>query len=113
MVNPRSWESEYSGPLDEETVRSKFVPRHHYRVTRYCFPKGATFEGSMQSGRCFVLRGRCRYSFADATTVMSRGEFADLPAGSYVLEVVGEDELELVVSWQLPEAFWSEGNSAD
>jgi hypothetical protein len=44
---------------------------------------------------------------------MSRGEFADLPAGSYVLEVVGEDELELVVSWQLPEAFWSEGNSAD
>lgn len=104
MVSPPEgrWDIEYGGPLNVQAVRERFQPPSHFRIGSYRYPSGTRIHGSMQASRCFVLRGECRYEFDAGTTTLACGEFADLPAGSYLLEVGGADEVEIVLCWELP-----------
>ena len=55
----------------------------------------------MRAGLCYVLRGACRYDFGESVTIQA-GEVAELPAGDYEFEVLGADDVELVMVWELP-----------
>lgn len=103
------WESEYDGPFNERSIREKFVPSSHFRVVRHCYPPHTEFGGAMRAGRCFVLRGCCRYDFGHSTATLVAGQFADLPAGSYELETTGDGEFESVMCFALPPGFRGEG----
>jgi hypothetical protein len=58
-------------------------------------------NGVMRQGTCHVIKGTCRYLF-DSSVTLVPGDVAELPAGAYSLEVLGDDELIIVVCWELP-----------
>ena len=58
----------------------------------------------MRSGLCYVLEGKCRYSF-DEDVVLTAGHVAKLPEGKYTMEVLGDRDLRVVLVWELPVGF--------
>lgn len=56
----------------------------------------------MRAATCYVLRGKCRYTFGSETVLFSAGTWAVLPGGDYTLAVLGDEELEMVLAWRLP-----------
>jgi hypothetical protein len=89
--------------LSEAAVRARF-PSEKYRVSVYRYRSKTRFGGVMRRGSCHVLAGACRYVFATDVTIQA-GEVAELPGGDYSFEVLGEDELVIVLCWELPFEF--------
>jgi hypothetical protein len=101
----REWDVAVDGPLSEASIRAKFVPSSHFRITRVRYPANTKSRGTMRSGLCFVLGGKCRFEFSLDSATLHRGEIGELPEGSYSLEALGRDDLEIVLCWELPSVF--------
>ena len=84
-----------------EAIQKLFSPSKDYRISKYEYPGGTTFPGFMQSGTCFVLNGRCRYSFDDQTVTIKTGDVIEFPSGNYRMAVQGDEKLTFVMVWNL------------
>ena len=102
-INVRRWDGCSNEPLSEEAVRLRF-PSEKYRVGVYEYPALTKFHGAMREGTCHVIKGTCRYLF-DSEVTLRPGDVADLPEGAYSLEVLGDDDLVVVLCWELPFEF--------
>lgn len=98
----RRWNSTNSEPLTEAAVRSRF-PADKYRVSTQRYPTYARFDGVTRKATCHVIAGMGRYNFSsDISTILRAGDVAELPAGMYSLEVLGDEPLVVVTCWELP-----------
>jgi hypothetical protein len=94
------WCDQYGGEVTAEAIK-KLFPSSSYRVSIFNYPAGTKFPGSMREGRCYVITGRCTYSFGDSNLELSTGEYANLQQGNYILTVAPEEDLEIVIVWDL------------
>jgi hypothetical protein len=94
------WSEQYDGEVTVEAIK-KLFSSSNYRVSSFNYPAGTKFPGSMREGRCYVITGRCTYSYGDSNLELSTGEYANLEKGSYVLTVAPEEDLEIVIVWDL------------
>jgi len=99
----RRWDAFNTEALSEVAVRSRFPPEK-YRVSAYRYPPEAKFGGVMRRGTCHVVAGACRYIF-EIDVRLQAGDVAELPEGHYSLEVLGQDEVVIILSWELPFEF--------
>ena len=98
------WNSQDWGPMTEESIRRRHSPAGSHRLSVSHYPPGTSFPGVMKAGTCYVLRGKCRYTFQDSV-VLSRGTWSELPGGQFHFEVLGNEELTVVTAWLLPPEF--------
>jgi hypothetical protein len=98
-VGKHDWESAVHGPLTEDTIRKRHQPSEAYRISRFVYPRGTSFRGTMRPGVCYVLQGTCRY---DGHEIVS-GQQAELSGGDYSFETVGEETVEIILVWPLPQ----------
>ena len=96
----RRWDALNTEVLSEVAVRSR-LPPEKYRVSAYRYPPQAKFSGVMRRGTCHVVAGVCRYIF-ESEVMLQAGDVAELPEGHYSLEVLGEDEVVIILCWELP-----------
>ena len=101
-INVTRWDFEQEGQLNEAAIRARFQPASAFRIGSFRYPAGTTINGSMRAGTCFVLQGRCQYDFGAAAARLASGDIAQLPEGPYMLQVIDQDELEIVMCWELP-----------
>lgn len=106
MMRKVIWDVDENGPLSEDSVRALYQPPGHYRVSRRRFPSGTQFPGTMRAGRCYVMKGQCRYKFSGVLDLRA-GEVADLPAGDFDFQVLGPEDAEIIMVWELPAEFRS------
>jgi hypothetical protein len=97
------WEASIDEPLTEAAVRSRY-PSEKFRVSVYRYPAATRLRGATRRAICHVLCGIGRYTFAREVTLRG-GDVAEFPEGQYSLEVIGDDELVIVVCWELPFEF--------
>ena len=91
----------------EENLRAQF-PAPAYRVSRYEYPEGTKFPGATRSGACYVLQGECKYIFGQNTFQVSAGQHCQLPEGSYLFEVLGNEGVVLLLVWHVDELMKSQ-----
>lgn len=101
VVEVREWDPEALGVLSEDTIRALHAPANRYRISRKSFPRGASFPGAMRKGTCFVLEGVCRYRTPEPVDLHA-GQYAEIAEGEYEFEVLGDQDVVLVMVWELP-----------
>jgi hypothetical protein len=89
------------GPLTLEGIRARHVPPEWHRISEYRYPAGTRFSGRMRAATCYVLSGQCVYRFQD-DIFLQAGMWSVFEPGEYEMEVVGDEELTLVLVWKLP-----------
>lgn len=87
----------------EQDLRTQF-PAPVYRVSRFEYPAGTRFPGTMRSSTCYVLRGECKYIFGANNFQVSAGQHGQLPGGSYKFEVLGNEAVVLILVWHMLKA---------
>ena len=105
MINLKksNWELDYGENLDFESLKSKYSPPHKFRVSEFHYPAGEIVDGSMRTSRCFVMTGTCSYKYRDKCEVeLKSGEYVELPDGAYQLTVGEQNDLHIVVVWEIP-----------
>lgn len=98
------WDDERMGPLCVASVCALHQPAERFRVSTDYYPAGTVFAGSARAGRRYVLAGACSYTVDGATWELRAGDIADLPAGGFVFQALG-DPVEVVSVWEQPAAF--------
>lgn len=96
-----AWGELGRGELTEEAIRAYHVPPSSHRISKFFYPIGTKFPGRMRRARAYVVSGQCVYTFHERIAI-SAGQFADLPEGDYTFEVVGLEELQVILVWRLP-----------
>ena len=92
-----------------DMLKSKYSPPHKFRVSEFHYSAGEIIEGSMRTGNCFVMAGTCSYEFSNKYRVgLTSGEYIQLSEGTYQLIVGDQDDLHIIVVWELPELANSE-----
>ena len=81
------------------SLREMYDPSR-YRVSEYRYPPGAKFPGRTRAVRWFVLGGTALIGIPAPTTITA-GDVVEIDAGEYSLEVVGAEELSLVMVWDI------------
>lgn len=102
----RDWNFEQDGALSVEAIRRRLDHPGRYRVSSQRFPPGARFAGTARAGSFYVLSGACRYTAGDEAVEVAAGQGCETPEGEYELAVAGDEAVEVVRVWALPEAFW-------
>lgn len=97
-----SWKDDYGDGLDFEALRSIFSPPEKFRVSEFEYASGASYGGSMLSGKCFVFRGSVTYHYDGFDVHLVAGEVGELRQGRYTADVGNESDLEIVVVWEIP-----------
>jgi len=98
------WRQDYEGQLDIDILKSKYSPSSKFRVSEFRYPAGEIVDGSMRSGKCFVITGSCSFGYIDKPKIdLQSGEYIQLPEGAYQLIVSECDALHIIVVWELPE----------
>lgn len=83
------------------------LPARHgeqYGVAVHRYPPGARFAGAGGARTCYVLGGAVRLAL-EGEVALRAGDVADLPAGRFEVEVLGDDPLEIAERWELPPPF--------
>ena len=96
----KQWDESAHGMLSEDALRRMYVPAERYRISRRRYPAHTKFSGSMRPGLVYVLRGSCTYSFEHSVQLEARS-IGNLPGGPYSFDV-GDEDLEIVLVWELP-----------
>jgi hypothetical protein len=95
----RKWVSDQA--LSEAGIRAKY-PSEKYRVSVQRYPARARTDGVTRAALCHVVSGAAEYEFEGGVELLEAGEIAELPGGRYRLEVVGDEELVVIMCWELP-----------
>jgi quercetin dioxygenase-like cupin family protein len=56
----------------------------------------------MVASKCFVLQGRCRYSFGDEHFELAEGDYCELPEGKFSVEILGDSDCIYVLVFRIP-----------
>jgi quercetin dioxygenase-like cupin family protein len=95
-----SWKDAFDGMPSEQAIRDHYELERH-RVSKFEYPKGTKFPGEMKAGTCFVIEGRCCYSFNNFTIQLKSGEYVGLPEGAYEFETIGDASVVIVLVWKI------------
>ena|SRR5215469_6424961 len=104
LVQP--WNVLCDESISIEAIRSLHTPPSRFRISPSKFPVGTAFPGGSIAGRIYVLSGRCSRTVGDWRVELAPATFADFPAGGYEFQVLGDEAVELVNVYELPELFW-------
>jgi len=102
QIAVRTWSEISNEALTEAAIHARY-PRPQYRVGVQRRPPGVRIAGSSRVCTSHVVLGVARFVFASGVEVTLRaGEFAELPAGSYHLETLGDQPVVLAQCWKVP-----------
>lgn len=90
------------GPLTKESIRRRHADCGSNHVSRRTHSAGTQYVGRTSPGVCYVLRGSCRYEFDGIVVSIASQQFAHLPGGEFHFSA-GDDGVELVMVWPLPD----------
>jgi hypothetical protein len=93
------------GLMTFDKICEMFTPTGHFRISKKEYPAGVEFSESSREGACYVLSGKIAYRFDKFELLLSAGEFANLPSGSYLVSVDKNEAVSLVRVWELPAEF--------
>ena len=96
-----SWDTPRLGTLSEESLRARFQPPSHYRVSARTYPPGERVPGAARTGTIFVIAGRCEFVVGPWSAELGAGEFVSFPAGDFVLRVLGNAPCTVVEVWDI------------
>ncbi len=106
MKTVQNWDVNGSGELSEAAVRARLNHPERYRVSHHRYPPGTSFPGRAMAGTVYIIQGTCRYMFGDEEFLLHSGQCCELPEGGFTFKVVGDEPVEEVKVWLLPEAVW-------
>jgi hypothetical protein len=109
--NAHQWSEISKAPLTFEAIRELHVPPSHYRVSLNRYEAGLTIPGTSRAGRLYILSGACSEKVGQWEVELQAGMFADFPAGNYEFKVVGEQQIQLVNVWLIPEQYRVKGDA--
>jgi hypothetical protein len=95
------WDAARLGTLGEESLRARFHPPSHYRVSAHTYPPAEQISGSARAGTIFGIAGRCELVVGPWSAEIGAGEFVSFPAGEYVLRVVGDVPCTVIQVWDI------------
>ena len=101
----RLWSEISQTPLTLEAIRELHVPLSHYRISPNRYEAGVAFLGTGRAGRLYVLSGACSKRVSLWQVALRAGMFVDFPTGDFEFEVQGEQHVQLVNVWLLPEQY--------
>lgn len=104
-LHVRRWSELSQESISLEAIRKLHAPPSHFRVSPYRYPAGTAFPGSARAGRIYVLSGQCSFIVGDWRAELAPATYADSPSGGFEFQVLGDDAVELVRAWELPELF--------
>lgn len=105
------WPEVSEDPLTVEAIRKLHVPSSHYRISASRYKAGAALPGAGKSGRIYVLAGACVKTIGTWRVELRAGMFADFPAGAFEFEVLGDEDVQVVNVWWIPEQFRTKGDA--
>jgi hypothetical protein len=106
MASPaQRWSELSSECISLEGIRKLHTPSSHFRVSPNRYPAGTTFPGSSMTGRVYVLSGHCVLRAGQWRVELVAGTYADFPAGPYEFQVLGDQGVELVNVYEIPERY--------
>ena len=112
MISTMNQWSEISpDPLTVEAIRERHTPQSHYRISPNRYASGTFFIGSSRAGRIYVLSGSCSKNVGAWSVTLGPGAFADFPAGDFTFQVLGDQEVQLVNVWSIPEPYRAKGDA--
>ena len=88
-------------PMTEDATRSIHTPADQFRVSKSTYEANTKFSGSMKSGRCYVIQGRCLFKFSENEIIIESGQYADLECGKYKFQTLSELDTIVVKVWDL------------
>jgi hypothetical protein len=86
----------------EAYVAKRFGDKTKFRISKRTYDGGEKNTGGMVSSMCFVLHGKCRYSFGELKFDLKGGEYCELPEGKYSFEVLDESGCENILVMKIP-----------
>jgi hypothetical protein len=110
-THARHWSEISPAPLSLEAIRELHVPPSHYRISPNRYEAGVAFPGTTRAGRLYVLSGACSKMVGKWEVALRAGMFADFPAGNFEFKVLGEQQVQLVNVWLIPEQYRAKGDA--
>ncbi len=103
-MQPERW-SHRERPMSLEAIREMYDSLR-YRVSEYRYPAGPSFDTRTRAATWFVSSGACRLppelaGAGVAPTTLTAGDVAEVEAGTYFVEVLGDAELWAIMVWDL------------
>ena len=83
-------------------LAERFGDRSRFRISRRIYPPSVSTAGTMIGGLCFVVGGRCRFTFEVGRFDLQEGEYCQLPAGAYSLVSRGEVDCMVFKVFEIP-----------
>ena len=104
-INARHWSEVSNAVLTLEAIRELHVPASHYRISPNRYNAGVASVARSRAGRIYVLSGAYSMKFGPRTVELEAGMFADFPEGEHEFKVLGEQPVQFVEVWLLPEQY--------
>jgi hypothetical protein len=74
----------------DDYLAEQFGDKTKFRLSKRAYHPGTRHVGGSVAVKCFVLQGKCRYSFGEARFDLAAGEYCELPEGRFSFEVLGD-----------------------
>lgn len=102
-MHKQNWADVSGDVISIDAIRNMYSPSDGYRVSptkyepRKIFPVVIGYPLTV-----YVVRGGCKYRLDEQELTLRSGEFSSFAKGSYEFEVVGDEEVQIVTVFQLP-----------
>ena len=90
----------------DDYLADRFGDELKFKISKRTYRGGDKTSGSMLPANCFVLSGKCRYSFGEARFDLTEGDYCELPGGQYFIEVPGDSVCTTVRVYKIPPEAW-------
>ena len=101
-----------SNELSFEKIAAIYPNNDEYRISKNTFAPGDGTSGISRAGKCYVVEGKCKFTFKDiGSIVVEAGEIFDFPDSHF--EITSDKILgvKYAMVWNLKELFKKYGQS--
>jgi hypothetical protein len=87
----------------DDYLAEQFGDKTKFRLSKRAYHPGTRHVGGSVAVKCFVLQGKCRYSFGEARFDLAAGEYCELPEGRFSFEVLGDSGCTFFTVYPIPD----------
>jgi len=102
-MHKQEWSKVSDEMISIDAIRNLYSPSGNYRVSPTKYEPRAIFPIVIGHPlTVYVVRGGCKYRLDGQELTLRSGDFSSFAKGSYEFEVVGDEEVQIVTVFQLP-----------